>query len=288
MVERADGKGIEGSLKVGKAGRTPLTPDMKVTSQTDTTGNAPWIGNQYPTGTVSLRAFTLLELLTVISIIGVLASLVVGLAPLAAGKMRDARLRGELAGLLTAIENYKARYGVYPPDNYDSTSGTNNAVLSPLYYELSGVIVSNLPSKGTGEGGYFVTPDDNLRISPTWVESVFRREGFVNAATVDQRRKLLRHPFKLAQHAQIYRHSTDSGYKPLEVLAVGFAGDATGRRNDGFAWPLDDPQQPIPTNPGLNPWHYVSTNPTNNPGTFDLWAEVKVRGKIKIYGNWKQ
>jgi hypothetical protein len=44
---------------------------------------------------------------------------------------------------------------------------------------------------------------------------------------------------------------------------------------------------PIPTNPGLNPWRYVSTNPTNNPNSFDLWAEIIVKGERRIIGNWK-
>jgi prepilin-type N-terminal cleavage/methylation domain-containing protein len=262
---------------------------MKVMSQIDNAGGSPRIGNFLPDGNAPRRAFTLLELLTVIAIIGVLAGFVVGLAPLAAGRMRESRLRSELASLVMAIENYKAKFGVYPPDNYDAVARTNDTALTPLYYELSGVIVSNLPAtKGGEDGGYFVTLDDNQKIDPTWLETVFRREGIVNAVILEQRRKLFRHSFKNSQHAQIYRTSTAAGYKPLEVLAVGFAGDATGRRNDGFAWPLEDPNQPIPTNPGLNPWHYVSSNPTNNPGTFDLWAEVKVRGKTKIFGNWKQ
>ncbi|MFM7555193.1 MAG: type II secretion system protein, partial [Verrucomicrobiota bacterium] len=61
-------------------------------------------------------AFTLLELLVVMSIIGILAGMVVGLAPAAATKMKESRVRAELAQLVTLIEAYKARFGVYPPD----------------------------------------------------------------------------------------------------------------------------------------------------------------------------
>jgi hypothetical protein len=33
----------------------------------------------------------------------------------------------------------------------------------------------------------------------------------------------------------------------------------------------------------------VSTNPTNNAGGFDLWAEIPVgRDRVKIIGNWKE
>ncbi len=38
----------------------------------------------------------------------------------------------------------------------------------------------------------------------------------------------------------------------------------------------------------VNPWRYVSTNPTNNNETFDLWAEVVVGSKHIIIGNWKE
>jgi hypothetical protein len=37
----------------------------------------------------------------------------------------------------------------------------------------------------------------------------------------------------------------------------------------------------------FNPWHYNSTSPTNNPESYDLWAEVVVAGKPVIIGNWK-
>ena len=54
-------------------------------------------------------AFTLVELLVVISIIGLLAGMLVGLAPAAMAKMRDARVRVELNQLVAAIEEYKSK-----------------------------------------------------------------------------------------------------------------------------------------------------------------------------------
>jgi prepilin-type N-terminal cleavage/methylation domain-containing protein len=38
---------------------------------------------------------------------------------------------------------------------------------------------------------------------------------------------------------------------------------------------------------GKVPWRYNITNPTNNPGSFDLWVEVEIAGKKEIIGNWK-
>ena len=61
-----------------------------------------------------IRAFTLIELLTVVGVITVLAGIAVGIVT--AGKHRSlaARARGELAALAAALERYKAHYGDYP------------------------------------------------------------------------------------------------------------------------------------------------------------------------------
>jgi general secretion pathway protein G len=60
------------------------------------------------------RAFTLLELLAVLSIIAVLAGIVVGAGHHANEMGRVARARAELAVLSAALENYQRAYGDYP------------------------------------------------------------------------------------------------------------------------------------------------------------------------------
>jgi hypothetical protein len=40
------------------------------------------------------------------------------------------------------------------------------------------------------------------------------------------------------------------------------------------------------TGAARNPWRYNSTNPTNNPGKFDLWLEIRVGEEYEIIGNW--
>ena len=40
--------------------------------------------------------------------------------------------------------------------------------------------------------------------------------------------------------------------------------------------------------PEINPWRYNSTNPTNNPGGFDLWVDIYVGGKTQRVSNWSK
>jgi prepilin-type N-terminal cleavage/methylation domain-containing protein len=61
------------------------------------------------------RAFTLVEMLVVIGIIGVLVAILVPTAMVAVSRMRDARMVIEIGELEKAIQTYKQRKGDYPP-----------------------------------------------------------------------------------------------------------------------------------------------------------------------------
>lgn len=61
------------------------------------------------------RAFTLVELLVVISIIGLLAGLFLGIGGVATLKGREGRIRAELQHHNTVIESYIAKIGAPPP-----------------------------------------------------------------------------------------------------------------------------------------------------------------------------
>jgi prepilin-type N-terminal cleavage/methylation domain-containing protein len=77
-------------------------------------------------------AFTLIEMLVVIAIIGALAALIVGGAGIYREKSVRSRVETELRQVIGAIELYHKQYGFYPPDNPNSP--TNSA----LYHELTG------------------------------------------------------------------------------------------------------------------------------------------------------
>jgi prepilin-type N-terminal cleavage/methylation domain-containing protein len=62
------------------------------------------------------HAFTLVEMLTVIIIIGILAGLMLLAFGAARTKSRTTTIKMEVSQLAIALENYKQQYGEYPPD----------------------------------------------------------------------------------------------------------------------------------------------------------------------------
>jgi prepilin-type N-terminal cleavage/methylation domain-containing protein len=224
------------------------------------------------------RAFTLIEMLAVIAIIALLASLVVGLTSRASRAGRDGKLKVMRDQLVTAIEDYKSQYGFYPPDNRGNfPPGPINSVTNPLYYELTGTIVDNANRQ-------FFVPDRSEVIQADTVSQFFRVEGFVNtvpstgssadALAADTRKVRKFIELKSEQYGEVSRNP--------EVLVLTVP----------VRWPLNPPAEagpaPVPSQPGLNPWRYVSTSPTNNPGTFDLWAEFVDGKQVKIICNWNK
>ncbi len=117
----------------------------------------------------NLSAFTLIEMLTVMAIIAVIASLVVAVSGLVQGKAARARAEGEIQAMSAAAESYKADNGIYPQstdtDELDPrkdgtpTSAKYAASSLFLYQELSGDgglgkdgVASGTPADGKPDG----------------------------------------------------------------------------------------------------------------------------------------
>lgn len=201
------------------------------------------------------RAFTLVELLTVIAIIGILAAIIVGSVNTASNWSKERRVRAELQELVTAIQSYQLAIGSYPPD----TPGAPQ--IHTLYYELLGTsssIAGGVVTYTTLDGR-----DSIANPSGAWSANFPSIGGILNAApAANQGRPFL-------QNLKPNRH---------------LANPASGTSVQFLVAPV------IGTNSNdarFNPWRYVATNPTNNPKTFDLWAEVMIGGKIRVIGNWK-
>jgi prepilin-type N-terminal cleavage/methylation domain-containing protein len=220
-----------------------------------------------PSTLTTRLAFTLIELLVVIAIMAVLAALIIPITGAVNRHKLRSRTRAELRSIETAIEDYKTKRGYYPPDNPNSPLPLNQ-----LYYELSGTVYSN---------GFYTTLDGNATVNAaTQLPGAFGKSqvnGFMNTTKGGgdegmAAQKYLRE-LKPAQVATMI-----SGIKIL----VGSVG-----------WEPNWPWQPLPTTPpngaqkpGVNPFHYISTNPTNNPNKFDLWIDILVQGKTNRVCNW--
>ncbi|WCJ61058.1 type II secretion system protein [Fontisphaera persica] len=53
-------------------------------------------------------------------------------------------------------------------------------------------------------------------------------------------------------------------------------------------WPPGVGTPPVPTHPSVNVWRYKSTNPDHNKNSYDLWADLVIRGKIVRISNWER
>jgi prepilin-type N-terminal cleavage/methylation domain-containing protein len=212
-----------------------------------------------PARAAQKRAFTIIELLMVIAIMAIVAGLIVGLAGVSGDSKKIKRTEAELANLVTLIEQYKTKVGVYPPDNPNANQPERNVLL----YELAGA--TRRPAA------------DAIYETPYWTNTAselfgaFRVNGIVNArdaGNVD--------PDANRVHPVLKNLKSDQ-----------FAAVAGNTRS--LVVPVDDKSGQRP-----NPWRYRLGNPTNthNPESFDLWVEIKLGttngvAKTKIIGNWK-
>lgn len=216
------------------------------------------------------RGFTLIELLAVIAILGVLATIILGMTSLATRKARVARVEAQLAQLESAIRSYKATFGFFPPDTLLNEDLAIDPQINPLFYELRGSIYNRTDNTYRPQGS---SPSD--AISASNVEFLFKRRGIVNSAESEE---------GLAGRNFI------EGIKANQIQWVGFTNPQVTYQTLSVGMegvnnlPALDPDDLL----GVNSWNYVSTNPTNNPNGFDLWAVIKFANTNIVIGNWSE
>jgi prepilin-type N-terminal cleavage/methylation domain-containing protein len=209
------------------------------------------------------RGFTLIEMLIVVAIMVVLASLTFPILGAVKRNMIRTRARGSLVQTQTAIEAYKDKFGHYPPDNgglystnqlYYELLGTTNVPASPAYYQmLDGSAIIRNPDVHTAfvnvSGFINCCRPGNADDAPTGMS--FIKEGGLKA---NQFGKM--------------------SFNGIECTVMGVA--------------LDGPLALPTTSNGqrFNPWCYNSSNPVHNPKSFDLWIDVYVGGKTNRICNW--
>lgn len=198
-------------------------------------------------------AFTLIELLVVIAIIAILAALIFPAAGAIKRRATITKVQAELKQVTTFIDLYKEKLSFYPPDN------PNNPMTNQLYFELAGTTNTYLNPPGASG---FRTLDGSAEILTTSIPSTFGGSGFVNISRGGGDDSTPAKDFlkgiKPRQYAEIA--------PKVRVLTC------------SVLWPGDV----------INPWRYMSSAPTNNPGSYDLWVDVLIAGKTNRISNWSQ
>jgi prepilin-type N-terminal cleavage/methylation domain-containing protein len=205
-------------------------------------------------GSKARRGFTLIELLIVIAIIAILAAMIIPVTGAVNRTKIKSKAHTELERIATSIELYKAKLGHYPPDN------PNNPALNQLYFELVGTTITN---------GTYVTLDGAAQVSVAALPMVFGSwvGGFINTSRTgagDESRPAGRFLDSLKPDESITITSPPPNLTKLLVAAV-----------------------PAPVG-YINYFSYVSSNPTNNPNSFDLWVDVVINGKTNRINNWSR
>ncbi len=208
------------------------------------------------------RAFTLLELLVVIGVMGLIAAMIVGLAKYATDQKKITRVTAELAKWSIMIDNYHNKLGFYPPCDPAAKYGP---AVTPLFYELVGTEYDPGAYTYTTLTTRNLSGTNKVTITKADVDAAFGLKGLVNSAT----------------------EKGEASCFGLEIQAA----DLLTVTLPGMSNPVKLPRVPakgVPPWDANNTWHYNSKNPTNNPNSYDLWAEIVVGDKTNIIGNWKR
>jgi len=202
------------------------------------------------------RAFTLIELLVVISVIAILASFTV---PVLKSVKRTQFLKtasGEMEQLQAALDNYKAKYGFYPPGN--AGTSIQSTLTNQLYYELSGTTTPD-------NGASFLMLDGNSATSP----GSFGLGGYINCT------KAIGEDAVQAKNfiPGLKQNRIGTNVAGVKVLITSVRGP-------------DDDYAPLNV-ANVNPFRYLYPG-THNPTAYDLWIQLVISGKTNLICNWNR
>ena len=209
------------------------------------------------------RAFTLIELLVVIAIIAVLAALILPLAGSVGRVKKINTAQAELQKIETALENYKAKYGTYPPSN------PTNPIVNALFYELTGV---------TNDGTSYRPLDGSLSILINDFQLRFGLGGVVNSSKGGGDETVYAKDFLPDLKANQIASDTNVPNSTRYYLVTSVGGP-------------DANYQPLSSTSG-NPFRYLFPG-TNNPNSYDLWVQLSINSKSGatndyLISNWSQ
>ena len=212
-------------------------------------------------------AFTLIELLVVIAVIGVLAAFTLTALKSVKRTQYLQTARGELEQIQAALDNYKARYGFYPPGNQNAASANYiPAALSQLYYELSGV-TNNVAFT------YFSTLDGSSQIKITDMPAAYGVNGFVNCTKGSGEDAVMAKNFLPDLKPNRIFYPITNNTVPTTVLITSVRGP-------------DVTYQPLGVS-DVNPFRYRYPG-VNNPNSYDLWIKLVISGQTNLICNWSR
>lgn len=215
-------------------------------------------------------AFTLVEMLVVISIMAVLAGLVFMVTPSVTFKKRKLTAIAEMNEIVQAIDSYKAQYNAFPPDNPNLYGGSvsnyaYNSGINTLFYELIGTTYT----PGTPDSFTLANPPSNL--SSTDVQNAFGVGGFLNVTQGGSDPNSPKAKEFLRPKSSRYAYYPSGGTNVILLIC-----SVEGTNSPPNVLMGNDPQ--TGTTFPINPWHYVSTTPTNNPKGYELWVDIQSSG----------
>jgi len=205
----------------------------------------------------------------IVLLLGVIAVLGFFAYGFAQSKLLEARVRAALPvisaevrhqrdAIAQALEAYKAQFGAYPPDHLISRQPlVVDPVTNTLFYELCGVVLNPANTNIQVAG---LEPADLA-----YVTNFFHCAPFRNFSERSDGVKR----FLPKEHAASRQFHDDP-----DVFALGcyITSEAVPFE---VVWEVD-----------FSTWRYVSSSPTNNPGKFDLWIEIKTKDHAVTIGNW--
>ncbi|HXR03982.1 MAG TPA: prepilin-type N-terminal cleavage/methylation domain-containing protein [Verrucomicrobiae bacterium] len=224
--------------------------------------------------TFDIRAFTLIELLTVMAIIAALAAF---LFPVVGRIKRQQYIKNataEMEQLETALDRYKAAYGFYPPDN------PCNPLVNQLYFELLGTTNLAVPPAAPF---YQSLDDPTVQLKQSDFANAFGTmagnncvSGFMNCSkpgsSEDTPKAQNFLPNLRPNQTTLYSNNLVG----LKLIITSVKGPDVTYKPLGLGAP------------DINPWRYNSSSPTNNPGAYDLWVQLVISGKTNLICNWNK
>jgi len=212
-------------------------------------------------------AFTLIELLTVMAVIAVLAALILSISGYATNKAARTRATAEIAALSLACENYKTDNGAYPEIMAPSSPGVTGTAIVSGSSDSSNIPSDNLDPRVSGNPNANSTGAtqglSSVTYTQTSLELYVALTGDISLSGTGggPGTKNYITDFPQNSYGRAYSNASVSGTNPVEYLSDPFGNPYGYSTANAF-------YQSYISTPGATP---LKNPPGYNP-TFDLWS----------------